>query len=88
MNASKLLHYSEMAVTALQALDDIVSLPGGATTDAVLAAVKAILGMLDDGFSGKATPDEVLARIDALHASLKGNDDAADATLRDKFDVP
>jgi hypothetical protein len=87
VNAPKWLELGETLVEALQAIEKITHV-GGDKADAALAAIKAVLQTLDQGFKGQATPHEVLARIDALHASLTANDAAADAELHKRFDVP
>lgn len=86
MNAHHWIDLGETIVGALQAIERITHV-GGPKAEEALAAIKAVLQALDEGFKGAATPHEVLARIDALHASLKANDDAADAELARKFDV-
>ena len=54
--------------------------------DGAFQAAKAAIGALLHGADGTQTPQEILARIEALHADLAKNDAAADKALRDKFD--
>lgn len=77
----------KMGETALDALGLIEKLThvGGDKADAALAATRAALGALRAGLDGVATPEEVLARIEQLHAELAGNDAAADSKLDAKF---
>lgn len=86
MNVMRWIDLGETIVGALQAIEKITHV-GGPKADEALAAIKAVLEALEDGFKGDSTPHEVLARIDALHASLKSNDESADADLARKFDV-
>ncbi len=53
--------------------------------DGAIGTVRAALRALLDGVDGSQTPQEILARIEALHTDLRANDAAADQHLRDKF---
>jgi len=53
--------------------------------DGAFASVKAAIRALLDGVDGSQTPQEILGRIEALHADLAANDKAMDQALKDKF---
>ena len=78
----------KMGATALDALELIQKITGkgGPNAPAALTAANAAIGALLQGLDGKQTPQEVLSRIEALHADLALNDAAADKALHDKFD--
>ena len=78
MNFSDALKMGSVFVDAIKLIEKM--LDSGAV-DAARAAVRALI----DGSTGAQTPQEILARIEALHADLAKNDAAADAKLKAKF---
>ena len=48
--------------------------------DGAFQAAKAAIGALLHGADGKQTPQEILARVEALHADLAKNDSAGTIT--------
>lgn len=77
----------QMGASALDALEMIQKLTntGGDRAPAALAAANAAIIALREGLDGKATPQEMLTRIETLHADLAANDASADIALHEKF---
>jgi hypothetical protein len=80
-----------MAAAAAEGLEAIESLThvGGERAEIALAAIRAVLLTLKEGFAGTAKPEDVRARIESLQQSfihsLAENDENALADLRKKF---
>lgn len=83
-SARHALDMAKVAVDGLELIEKITNV-GGDKADAILAATKAAIVALREGFDGKTSPQIVLSQLEALHDSLRLNDAAADAALRSKF---
>lgn len=84
MNARTWLQMGEATVGALETIAKLTNV-GGSKAPAALAAVKAALHTLDEGFAGKISPQAVLSQIEVLHHQLENNDAAALAELVKRF---
>lgn len=84
-SARKALTMIAVAIDGLEAIEKLTHL-GGPKADAALAATRAAVVALREGFDGKTDPAIVLAQIKALHDDLAKNDAEALAALHEKFD--
>jgi hypothetical protein len=87
IKAREALDMIKVAIDGLEAIEKLTHI-GGPKAEAALAATRAAVVALREGFDGKTSPQIVLAQIEALHDELKQNDATADAALHDKFKVP
>ncbi len=86
MNARDALRMIGVAVDGLDVIQGITGI-GGLPADKALAAIGKVVATLREGMNGKASAQAVSAEIDALFQSLAGNDERADADLKEKFGV-
>jgi len=84
--AREALDMIKVAIDGLEAIEKLTHI-GGPKADAALAATRAAVVALREGFDGKTEPSIVLAQIDALHDALAANDAEALQALHDKFKV-
>lgn len=87
MNTRDWLQIGELAVGALETIQKITKV-GGAPAEAILGAVSAVLEYLEDGMSGKVTPQTAQLQIEQLHRHIENNDADAIAALKRKFATP
>lgn len=87
MTARTWLQMGEATVGALETIQKLTNV-GGDKAEAALAAVKAALHALDEGFAGKLSPQAVLSQIEAMHHTIENNDAAALAELQKRFGAP
>lgn len=86
MTPANIIPLLELLVGGYEVFDKLIHF--GAKADEIEQAVKAVLGMVKDGFEGSSTPDEVKARLAALHQSLQSPIDKAEADLHKRFNAP
>lgn len=84
MNARTWLQMGEATIGALETITKLAHI-GGDKAPAALAAIKAALHNLEDGFAGKVSPQAVLSQIEALHHMVETNDAEALAELHKRF---
>lgn len=80
-HAAKVL---DLGATAFEVLEHALGKDGTPTMTA-LAAARAALKAIQEGTSGKRTPQEVLADLEVLRDTLKTHDAEALQKLHDKF---
>lgn len=86
MNARTMLQMGEAAVGALETIEKLTHV-GGDKAVAALAAIRAVLDTLKQGFEGKLSAQAVLTRVEEFHEHITTNDAAAIAELRKRFGV-
>lgn len=79
------LRLAALAADALTLINNLVGVAKPDTAASILTVVKVILAVLEKGFEGKITTDQVKSELKKLTDSLAANDAAADATLEKKF---
>jgi hypothetical protein len=87
MKAREALDMIKVAIDGLEAIERLTHI-GGPKAEAALAATRAAVVALREGFDGKTSPHVVLAQIESLHDALAQNDAAALAVAHDRFKVP
>jgi hypothetical protein len=87
VKAREALDMIKVAIDGLEAIERLTHI-GGPKAEAALAATRAAVVALREGFDGKTSPQVVLAQIESLHDDLAKNDAEALAALHDKFKVP
>lgn len=80
------LKMASLAIDSLETIQRLTQFGGGGAT-AALASISHLVGILQHGLEGKATPLDVYREIGALRARIGDNDAAADAALAAKFDT-
>ena len=80
----KALRMAEVAIDGLEVIQGMTKVGGDKAADA-LRAIGAVIDVLQEGFDGKATSDDVANQLDVLRAELLNNDAAADAALKARF---
>lgn len=84
-NREEALDLAELAIDGLNAVAHAVGGATASTASGVLTVVKVILATLDEGFTGKITPERVREELAKLQRGMAENDAAADAAVDDKF---
>lgn len=78
------LQVGETLVGGLEAIEKLTHL-GGDRADAALAGIRGVLHSLREGIESKASPQEILAEIESLHAAVAENHADALAELKKRF---
>ena len=84
MNARDWLQIGELTVGALETIQKITKV-GGAPAEAIPGAVGAVLEHLEEGLSGKVTPQTAQLQIEQLRRHIENNDEDALAALIRRF---
>ena len=71
---------------ALEVIGSLVHSSGASHAADTVTAIGHIYGIVTDTVDEKISPEQALSEIQAFGASIKANDNAADAALDDKFD--
>ncbi len=85
MNTRDALRMAQLAIDSLGMIQGLTRHSGGGAT-AALASISHIVGTLQSGLDGKATPAEIATQLLELRERISDNDAAANAAVDAKFD--
>jgi hypothetical protein len=79
------LQIAQLTEAALETIAKLANV-GEHQASAALAAIRAVIGALKDGDSGKLDPQAVLTRIETLRDELAGQKAEAIGKLKERFE--
>jgi len=80
------LKMGEALIEGLATIQKLTQI-GGDRTGEALTAISLVIETLEEGFSGKTSPDVVMAQLKAHQDALAAGDAAAQKAIHDQFDT-